>query len=59
MKVVRDVKIENIIKIQQPNVHKQMKEEIEHLSFYDFKNMMKHDSYYRGKNGALRQKNVK
>ena len=53
---MRGVKIENIIKIQQPNIHKQLKEEIEHLSFNDFKNMMKHDSYYRGKGGAIRQR---
>ncbi len=26
------------------------------LSFSDFENMMKHDSYYRGKGGAIKQK---
>ncbi|AJA42579.1 hypothetical protein DP124_01275 [Clostridium tetani] len=61
------MKIEKIIKAQQPNIHKQLnknrkqnkkksRKEGEHLSFSDVMELMRHDSYYRGKGGALKQK---
>ncbi|KGI45300.1 hypothetical protein KY55_01310 [Clostridium tetani] len=64
---MRGVKIEKIIKAQQPNIHKQLnknrkqnkkksRKEGEHLSFSDVMELMRHDSYYRGKGGALKQK---
>ncbi|WP_317725134.1 hypothetical protein [Clostridium tetani] len=59
------MKIEKIIKTQQPNIHKRLRQQNrkkksrkgkEHLSFFDVVEPMKHDSYYRGKGGALKQK---
>ncbi|WP_317817797.1 hypothetical protein [Clostridium tetani] len=62
------MKIGKIIKIQQPDIHKQLnknrkqkkkksgREEQEPLSFSDVMELMKHDSYYRGKGGALKQR---
>lgn len=55
------MKIGQIIKEQQPDEHKKVHKKCkrrrgkEHLSFSDFQNMMKHDSYCRGKGGAIRQ----
>ncbi|NME95345.1 hypothetical protein HF847_04975 [Clostridium cochlearium] len=63
------MKVERIIKTQQPDIHKRLKQQNkkqnkkksrrgkqEHLSFSDVMKLMKHDSYYRGKGGAIRQK---
>ncbi|MGU9539630.1 hypothetical protein ACQX0N_11760 [Clostridium tepidum] len=60
------MKVEKIIKTQQPDIHKKLNENRkqkkksrrgkEHLSFNDVMELMKHDSYYRGKGGALKQK---
>ncbi|WP_317720426.1 hypothetical protein [Clostridium tetani] len=62
------MKIGNILKMQQPDIHKQLNKnrkqkkkksrrgKQEHLSFYDVLELMKHDSYYRGKGGALKQR---
>ncbi|WP_317724993.1 hypothetical protein [Clostridium tetani] len=61
------MKIEKIIKAQQPDIHKRLKQQNkkkkksrrgkqEHLSFSDVMELMKHDSYYRGKGGALKQR---
>ncbi|WP_080945196.1 hypothetical protein [Clostridium sporogenes] len=62
------MKVGRIIKTQQPGIHKQLNKnrkqnkkksrrgKKEDLSFSDYVEMMKHDSYYRGKGGALRQK---
>ncbi|MBO0555761.1 hypothetical protein EXQ41_06815 [Clostridium botulinum] len=61
------MRIEKILKTQQPNTHKQLNKnrkqnkkrrrrgKKEDLSFSDYVEMMKHDSYKRH-NGALRQK---
>ncbi|BAQ36305.1 hypothetical protein CBB2_3302 [Clostridium botulinum] len=61
------LKIEKILKIQQPGIHKQLNKnrnqnkkksrrgKKEDLSFSDYVQMMKHDSYKRYK-GALRQR---
>ncbi|RXM75110.1 hypothetical protein DP144_10855 [Clostridium tetani] len=62
------MKIGKIIKAQQPNIHKKLKQQNrkqnkkksgrgkqEHLSFSDVMEIMKHDSYKRHR-GALRQK---
>lgn len=63
------MKVEKIIKTQQPDIHKRLKQQNkkqnkkksrrgkqEHLSFNDVMKLMKHDSYYRGKGGAIKQK---
>ena len=58
------MKIGQVVKAQQPDVHKKLNKKPrkkrrrgkESLSFSDFENMMKHDSYYRGKGGAIRQR---
>ncbi|WP_407845644.1 hypothetical protein [Clostridium tetani] len=61
------MKIGKIIKTQQPDIHKQLNKEQnkkkkskrgkqEHLSFNDVMELMKHNSYYRGKGGALNQR---
>ncbi|MBU5269418.1 hypothetical protein [Clostridium cochlearium] len=62
------MKVEKIIKTQQPDIHKQLNKNRkqnnkkksrrgkEHLSFNDVMELMKHDSYYRGKGGALKQR---
>ncbi|WP_111921140.1 hypothetical protein [Clostridium cochlearium] len=60
------MKVEKIIKTQQPDIHKRLKQQNnkkksrrgkqEHLSFNDVMKLMKHDSYYRGRGGAIRQK---
>ncbi|MCW7999840.1 hypothetical protein CFK35_18390 [Clostridium sp. cpc1] len=63
------MKVGKIIETQQPGIHKQLnknrkqnkkkcRRDKEDLSFSDYVEMMKHDSYYRGNGGALRQKNV-
>jgi len=63
------LKVGKIIETQQPGIHKQLnknrkqnkkkcRRDKEDLSFSDYVEMMKHDSYYRGNGGALRQKNV-
>ncbi|WP_282804564.1 hypothetical protein [Clostridium tetani] len=61
------MKIEKIIKIQQPDIHKQLNKnrkqnkkksrrgKQEHLSFSDVMEIMKHDSYKRHR-GAIRQR---
>ncbi|MDU7251005.1 MAG: hypothetical protein E6274_01465 [Clostridium sp.] len=62
------MRIEKILKTQQPNTHKQLNKnrkqnkkkhrrgkQEENLSFSDYVEMMKHNSYKRHK-GALRQK---
>ncbi|WP_317723204.1 hypothetical protein [Clostridium tetani] len=63
------MKIGNIIKAQQPDIHKRLRQQNrkqnkkkkskrgkqEHLSFSDVLELMKHDSYKRHR-GALRQK---
>jgi D-ribose pyranose/furanose isomerase RbsD len=56
------LKINEIVKDKQPDVHKKLQKKKkrkrrrrkENLSFNDFENMMKHDSYER-KGGAIRQ----
>lgn len=52
------MKIGNIVKEQQPEVHKKLESERvkkkEHLSFRDYENLMGHSSYRRGR-GGLRQ----
>ncbi|RXI46279.1 hypothetical protein DP145_06805 [Clostridium tetani] len=63
------MKIGNIIKTQQPDIHKRLRQQNrkqnkkksgrgkqEHLSFSDVMELMRHDSYYRGKGGALKQR---
>ena len=62
------MKVEKIIKAQQPDIHKQLNKnrkqnkkksrrgKQEHLSFNDVMELMKHDSYYRGKGGAIKQR---
>ncbi|WP_102400193.1 hypothetical protein [Haloimpatiens massiliensis] len=60
------MRIEKILKVQQPREHKQLNENRkenkkksrrgENLSFSDVMELMKHDSYKRGKGGALRQR---
>ncbi|MCW6059766.1 hypothetical protein LAV35_03660 [Clostridium sporogenes] len=61
------MRVEKILKTQQPNTHKQLNKnrkqnkkksrrgKKEDLSFSDYVEMMKHDSYKRHK-GALRQR---
>ncbi|HID0823832.1 TPA: hypothetical protein ACXDAP_001976 [Clostridium botulinum] len=60
------MRIENILKTQQPSTHKQLNKNRkqnkksrrgnkEDLSFSDYVEMMKHDSYKRHR-GALRQR---
>ncbi|AJA42784.1 hypothetical protein phiCTC2B_27 (endogenous virus) [Clostridium phage phiCTC2B] len=58
------MKIENIIKAQQPDIHKRLKQqnrkkksrrEGEHISFSDVMELMKHNSYKRHR-GAIRQR---
>ncbi|AUN22263.1 hypothetical protein RSJ22_12785 [Clostridium botulinum] len=63
------MKVGKIIETQQPVIHKQLNKnrkqnskkrrrgkQEENLSFSDVMDLMKHDSYYRGKGGALRQR---
>ncbi|RXI38840.1 hypothetical protein DP129_10815 [Clostridium tetani] len=58
------MKIEKILKVQQPDIHKRLRQQNkkkakrkgEHLSFNDVMELMRHDSYYRGKGGAIRQR---
>lgn len=61
------MKIEKILKEQQPDMHKQLNKNRkqnknksrrgkEHLSFNDVIELMKHESYYRGKGGVIKQK---
>ncbi|KEI75896.1 hypothetical protein [Clostridium botulinum] len=63
------MRIEKILKTQQPNTHRKLNKnrkqnnkkrrrgkQEENLSFSDVMDLMKHDSYYRGKGGALRQR---
>lgn len=61
------MRIEKILKTQQPSTHKQLNKnrkqdkkksrrgKKENLSFSDYVEMMKHDSYYRGNGGAVKQ----
>lgn len=55
------MKIGQSIKEKQPELYKKLhkkhkrKRDKEHLSFSDFQNIMKHDSYCRSKGGAIRQ----
>jgi hypothetical protein len=64
---VRGLKIGKIIETQQPGIHKQINNnrkknkkrrrgKKENLSFSDYIKMMKHDSYYRGKGGSIKQR---
>ena len=48
--------IKDIIKDKQPEIYKKLKHKEEKLSFSEIKQLMKHDSYKRGKSGALKQK---
>ncbi|WP_185903785.1 hypothetical protein [Hathewaya massiliensis] len=55
------MRIGEILKDQQPEVYKKLKGDKkergkESLSFSDVENLMKHDSYYRGKGGSIKQK---
>lgn len=62
------MKVGAIVKANQPKIHKQLNRnnqkpkrkkrdsQGEHLSFRDYMELMKHDSYYRGKGGAIKQK---
>lgn len=62
------MRIEKILKTQQPNTHKQLNKNQKHknqkrrrgkkedLSFSDVMELMQHDSYYRGKGGAIKQR---
>ncbi|EPY2281791.1 hypothetical protein [Clostridium sporogenes] len=63
------MRVEKILKTQQPNTHKQLNKnrkqnskkrrrgkQEENLSFSDVMDLMKHDSYYRGKGGAIKQR---
>ncbi|NFQ84168.1 hypothetical protein FDG04_02320 [Clostridium sporogenes] len=57
------MRIEKILKTQQPNTHKQLNKDKkrrrgkkEDLSFSDVMELMQHDSYYRGKGGAIKQR---
>ena len=55
------MKIGEILKEQQPEVYKKLidnkkKRGKENLSFSYVENLMKHDSYYRGKGGSIKQK---
>ncbi|BDR63995.1 hypothetical protein [Clostridium tetani] len=64
------MKIENIIKTQQSDIHKRLRQQNrkqnkkkksrrgkqKYLSFNDVMELMRHDSYYRGKGGAIRQR---
>jgi hypothetical protein len=58
------MKVGSIVKDNQPDMHNKLKKKKkrrrarrrkENLTFNDFENMMKHDSYGRGKGGAIRQ----
>lgn len=62
---VVNVRIGEIIKAQQPDIYKRLGQQNnkkkkqrkdENLSFSDVLELMEHDSYYRAKGGALRQK---
>lgn len=63
------MRIEKILKTQQPNTHKQLNKnrkqnnkkrrrgkQEENLSFSDVMDLMKHDSYCRGKGGGIKQR---
>lgn len=57
-----------IIEAQQPGIHKELKKNRKHnkkkcrrgknkdLSFSDVMNLMKHDSYCRGRGGSIKQR---
>lgn len=63
---MRGLRIEKILETQRPKEHKQLNKNRkenkkksrrgENLSFSDVMELMKHDSYKRGKGGALRQR---
>ncbi|AJD25872.1 hypothetical protein G8E05_06400 [Clostridium botulinum] len=61
------MRIEKILKTQQPNTHKQLNKNRkqnnkksrrgkEDLSFSDVMDLMSHDSYCRGKDGSIKQR---
>ncbi|KEI79115.1 hypothetical protein N452_11150 [Clostridium botulinum A2 117] len=63
------MRIENILKTQQPSTHKQLNKNRKHnnkkrrrgkqegnLSFSDVMELMQHDSYCRGKGGGIKQR---
>ena len=63
------MKVGKILEVQQPDIHKQLTQNGKQnkkkrrrgkrekdLSFSDYMELMKHDSYKRGKGGALRQR---
>ncbi|NFC76736.1 hypothetical protein FDF69_07890 [Clostridium sporogenes] len=61
------MKVGRIIETQQPGIHKQLNKNRkqnkkksrrgkENLSFSDYVEMMKHDSYYRGRGGVIKQR---
>ncbi|HBJ2609705.1 hypothetical protein FDA77_19095 [Clostridium botulinum] len=62
------MRIEKILKTQQPNTHKQLNKnrkqnkkkrrrgKKEDLSFSDVMDLMSHDSYCRGKGGSIKQR---
>ncbi|AUN06858.1 hypothetical protein [Clostridium botulinum] len=65
------LKIEKILKIQQPGIHKQLNKnrnqnkkksrrgkKEENLSFSDVMDLMSHDSYCRGKGGRIKQRTL-
>ncbi|APC80995.1 hypothetical protein NPD2_168 [Clostridium botulinum] len=66
------MKIEKILKIQQPGIHKQLNKnrnqnkkksrrgkKEENLSFSDVMDLTSHDSYYRGKGGRIKQRTLR
>ncbi|MCR1138581.1 hypothetical protein [Clostridium botulinum] len=58
------MRIEKILKTQQPNTHKQLNKnkkrrrgkQEENLSFSDVAELMQHDSYCRGRGGRIKQR---
>ncbi|NFG96840.1 hypothetical protein FDC49_10450 [Clostridium sporogenes] len=62
------MRIEKILKTQQPNTHKQLNKnrkqnkkkcgrgKKENLSFSDIMDLMSHDSYSRGRGGSIKQR---
>ncbi|CAM3001160.1 hypothetical protein HAHI6034_10975 [Hathewaya histolytica] len=56
------MRIGEILKDQQPEVYKKLKSDKkekrgkENLSFSDLRQLMKKDSYYRGKGGSIKQR---
>ncbi|KIN79937.1 hypothetical protein SD74_18170 [Clostridium botulinum] len=66
---MRGLKVGKIIEIQQPGIHKQLNKnrkqnnkkcrrgkKEENLSFSDVMDLMKHDSYCRGRGGSIKQR---